>query len=75
LREPAWEPLGTPASVRQREAGGYPVNHTYSRHAPEGDVLAPYYYQLLDQVPEGRGEAFRAIRQDEDEDAGSGATR
>jgi predicted dithiol-disulfide oxidoreductase (DUF899 family) len=45
------------------------VHHTYSRHAPDGDLLAPYYYQLLDQVPKGRGEAFRAVRRDEYEDA------
>jgi predicted dithiol-disulfide oxidoreductase (DUF899 family) len=41
------------------------VHHTYSRHAPDGNVLAPYYYQLLDQVPKGRGEEFRAVRHDE----------
>jgi len=41
------------------------VYHTYSRHAPDGDLLAPYYYQLLDQVPKGRGESFRMLRHDE----------
>ncbi len=46
------------------------VYHTYSRHAPDGDLLAPYYYQLLDQVPKGRGEEVRTVRHDEYEDAG-----
>jgi predicted dithiol-disulfide oxidoreductase (DUF899 family) len=42
------------------------VHHTYSRHAPDGDLLAPYYYQLLDQVPQGRGDGPpRAVRHDE----------
>ena len=45
------------------------VYHTYSRTAPDRFMLAPYYYQLLDQVPKGRGEAFRAVRRDEYEDA------
>jgi predicted dithiol-disulfide oxidoreductase (DUF899 family) len=44
---------------------------TYSRHASDEDLLAPYYYQLLDQVPKGRGEGFRAVRHDEYEDAGA----
>jgi predicted dithiol-disulfide oxidoreductase (DUF899 family) len=41
------------------------VYHTYSRHAPDGDLLAPFYYQLLDQVPKGRPTDFRATRHDE----------
>jgi predicted dithiol-disulfide oxidoreductase (DUF899 family) len=41
------------------------VYHTYSRHAPDGALLAPYYYQLLDQTPQGRGEQFKAVRHDE----------
>jgi predicted dithiol-disulfide oxidoreductase (DUF899 family) len=45
------------------------VYHTFSRHAPDGALLAPYYYQLLDQTPRGRGEEFRAVRHDEYEDA------
>ncbi len=45
------------------------VYHTYSRHAPDGALLAPYYYQLLDQVPKGRGDEMRAIRHDEYEEA------
>jgi predicted dithiol-disulfide oxidoreductase (DUF899 family) len=47
------------------------VHHTYSRHAPDGDLLAPYYYQLLDQVPKGRGDEIRATRRDEYGQAGS----
>ena len=35
---------------------------------PDGD-LAPYYYQLLDQVPKGRGDEVRARRHDEYADA------
>jgi len=41
------------------------VHHTYSRHATDGNLLAPYYYQLLDQVPKARGDEFRARRHDE----------
>jgi predicted dithiol-disulfide oxidoreductase (DUF899 family) len=41
------------------------VYHTYSRHAPDGVLLAPYYYQLLDVVPGGRGDEYRATRHDE----------
>jgi predicted dithiol-disulfide oxidoreductase (DUF899 family) len=41
------------------------VHHTFSRHAPDGALLAPYYYQLLDQVPKGRGEAYSMRRRDE----------
>jgi predicted dithiol-disulfide oxidoreductase (DUF899 family) len=41
------------------------VYHTYSRHAPDGALLAPYYYQLLDQTPKGRGDEMRAVRHDE----------
>ena len=41
------------------------VHHTYSRHAPDGNLLAPYYYQSLDQVPKGCGDEFRARRHDE----------
>jgi predicted dithiol-disulfide oxidoreductase (DUF899 family) len=45
------------------------VYHTYSPHPPDGVLLAPYYYQLLDQTPRERGEEMRAIRHDEYEDA------
>jgi predicted dithiol-disulfide oxidoreductase (DUF899 family) len=41
------------------------VHHTFSRHAPDGALLAPYYYQLLDQVPKGRGEEYSMRRRDE----------
>jgi predicted dithiol-disulfide oxidoreductase (DUF899 family) len=41
------------------------VYDTYSRFAPDGDLLAPYYYQLLDQVPKGRGDEVRVTRHDE----------
>jgi predicted dithiol-disulfide oxidoreductase (DUF899 family) len=41
------------------------VYHTYARQAPDGALLAPYYYQLLDQVPKGRGDEFRVRRHDE----------
>ena len=49
------------------------VHHTYSRPAPDGALLAPYYYQLLDQVPKGRGDEVRATRHNEYEDAGAGS--
>jgi predicted dithiol-disulfide oxidoreductase (DUF899 family) len=42
----------------------------FRSHAPDGALLAPYYYQLLDQVPKGRGDEVRARRHDEYEDAG-----
>jgi predicted dithiol-disulfide oxidoreductase (DUF899 family) len=45
------------------------VYHTYSRHAPDGGLLAPYYYQLLDQTPKGRADEFRVRRHDEYETA------
>ena len=41
------------------------VYHTYSRHAPDGELLAPYYYLLLDQTPQGRVDELRATRHDE----------
>ena len=34
------------------------VYHTYSRTAPDRFLLAPFYYQLLDQVPDGREADF-----------------
>jgi predicted dithiol-disulfide oxidoreductase (DUF899 family) len=71
------EQVGTDLQTGLAEGPGWSVfalsdgvaYHTYSRHAPDGDLLAPYYYQLLDQVPKGRGEAFPAVRRDEYEDA------
>jgi predicted dithiol-disulfide oxidoreductase (DUF899 family) len=41
------------------------VYHTYSRTAPDRFMLAPYYSQLLDQVPNGRGDDFALLRHDE----------
>jgi predicted dithiol-disulfide oxidoreductase (DUF899 family) len=59
LREsPGW-------NVFAREDGV--VYHTYSRTAPDRFMLVPYYHQLLDQVPRGRGteEDFPMLRHDE----------
>jgi predicted dithiol-disulfide oxidoreductase (DUF899 family) len=69
--------VGTELSVGVLEGPGWivfaiqdgVVYHTYSRHAPDGALLAPYHYQLLDMVPQGRGEELRAIRHDEYEGA------
>jgi predicted dithiol-disulfide oxidoreductase (DUF899 family) len=44
------------------------VHHTYSSHAPDGPLLTPCYYELLDQVPRGRGDEVRARRHNEYED-------
>src|SRR6266849_4395125 len=41
------------------------VYHTYSRTAPDRFLLAPYYSQLLDQVPSGRDADFPLRRHDE----------
>jgi len=41
------------------------VYHTYSRTAPDRFLLAPYYSQLLDQVPGGRDADFPLRRHDE----------
>jgi predicted dithiol-disulfide oxidoreductase (DUF899 family) len=41
------------------------VYHTYARTAPDRFLLAPYYAQLLDQVPEGRDADFPLRRHDE----------
>jgi predicted dithiol-disulfide oxidoreductase (DUF899 family) len=41
------------------------VYHTYSRTAPDRFLLAPYYYQLLDQIPDGRDADFPLRRHDE----------
>jgi predicted dithiol-disulfide oxidoreductase (DUF899 family) len=45
------------------------VYHTYMRAAPDRDFVVPYYQQLLDRTPKGRGDDFRAFRHDEYEDA------
>jgi predicted dithiol-disulfide oxidoreductase (DUF899 family) len=44
------------------------VYQTYVRYAP-GDLLGPYYYQLLDLTPNGRGDEVRVRRHDEYGDA------
>jgi predicted dithiol-disulfide oxidoreductase (DUF899 family) len=41
------------------------VYHTYSRTAPDRFLLAPFYYLLLDQVPDGRDADFPLRRHDE----------
>jgi predicted dithiol-disulfide oxidoreductase (DUF899 family) len=41
------------------------VYHTYSRTAPDRFMLAPYFHQLLDQVPDGRNADFPLRRRDE----------
>ena len=41
------------------------VYHTYSRTAPDRFLLAPYYHELLDQVPNGRDADFPLRRHDE----------
>ena len=41
------------------------VYHTYARTAPDRFLLAPYYDQLLDQVPDGRDADFPLRRHDE----------
>jgi predicted dithiol-disulfide oxidoreductase (DUF899 family) len=41
------------------------VYHTYSRTAPDRFLLTPFYFQLLDQVPDGRDGDFPLRRHDE----------
>ena len=41
------------------------VYRTYHRTAPDRFMLSPYYFQLLDQVPAGRGGDFPVRRHDE----------
>jgi predicted dithiol-disulfide oxidoreductase (DUF899 family) len=41
------------------------VYRTYTRTAPDRFLLEPYYHQLLDQVPDGRGADFPLRRHDE----------
>lgn len=69
------EAVGTDLATGLAEGPGWQAfalsdgvaHHTYSSYAPDG--LAPYYYQLLDQVPKGRGDELRVRRHDEYEDA------
>ena len=67
------EAVGTDLATGLQEGPGWNafaladgvVHHTYTRYAPDGDLLAPFYYQLLDQVPKGRGDEVRVHRHDE----------
>ena len=77
---PAWlqqwsMSIGTDLATGMREGPGWNVfaredgvvYHTYSRTAPDRFMLVPYFHQLLDQVPRGRGteEDFPMLRHDE----------
>ena len=75
---PAWlhdwaESVGTDLAHGMAESPGWSVfaledgavYHTYSRTAPDRFLLAPYYSQLLDQVPDGRDADFPLRRHDE----------
>jgi predicted dithiol-disulfide oxidoreductase (DUF899 family) len=53
-----------PGLERLRTRGRH-VYHTYSRTAPDRFLLAPYYDQLLDQIPAGRNADFPLHRHDE----------
>jgi predicted dithiol-disulfide oxidoreductase (DUF899 family) len=44
------------------------VYHTYTRSAPDRDLLVAYYDLLRDMTPKGRVDEFRATRNDEYED-------
>jgi predicted dithiol-disulfide oxidoreductase (DUF899 family) len=67
--------VGTELALGMREAPGWNVfamedevvYHTYSRTAPDRMLVEPYFGQLLDQVPSGRGsvEDFPMLRHDE----------
>ena len=41
------------------------VYHTYTRLAPDRDLVVPYYQQLLDQTPKGRQDELAVYRKDE----------
>ena len=70
------ESVGTDLAHGLAEAPGWnvfkldngAVYHTYSRTAPDRFLLAPFYYQLLDQVPDGRDADFPLRRHDEYEE-------
>jgi predicted dithiol-disulfide oxidoreductase (DUF899 family) len=49
------------------------VYHTYTRAAPDRDLVVPYYSVLLDMTPRGRVDEFQATRSDEYEDASAPA--
>jgi len=65
--------IGTDLPTGLREGPGWNafaledgvVYHTYTRLAPDRDLVVPYYEQLLDQAPKGRLEEFPAYRKDE----------
>jgi predicted dithiol-disulfide oxidoreductase (DUF899 family) len=65
--------VGTDLPTGLREGPGWNVfaledgvvYHTYTRMAPDRDLVVPYYHQLLDQTPKGRQDEFLAIRSDE----------
>ncbi len=67
------ENVGTDLAAGMAESPGWNVfaledrlvYHTYSRTAPDRFLLAPYYDQLLDQVPAGRDRDFPLRRRDE----------
>jgi predicted dithiol-disulfide oxidoreductase (DUF899 family) len=67
------ENVGTDLAHGMAEAPGWNVfkledgvvHHTYSRTAPDRFLLAPFYHQLLDQVPDGRDADFPLRRHDE----------
>jgi predicted dithiol-disulfide oxidoreductase (DUF899 family) len=67
------ENVGTDLASGMAESPGWNVfaledgvlYHTYSRTAPGRFPLAPYYDQLLDQIPDGRDADFPLRRHDE----------
>jgi predicted dithiol-disulfide oxidoreductase (DUF899 family) len=70
----AWsEQVGTDLRTGLQEGPGWNafaledgvVYHTYTRPAPDRDLVVPYYSQLLDQTPKGRIDDFRVYRHDE----------
>jgi predicted dithiol-disulfide oxidoreductase (DUF899 family) len=75
-QELPWVAVGTDLEHDLREGPGRTaftrldgvVHHTYVRYAP-GDLLEPFYCQLLDLMPSGRGNEFRVTRDDEYDDA------
>lgn len=66
--------IGAPLEVGMREGPGWnafaiedgAVHHTYADMPPRG---GPYYYELLDLTPKGRGDSYRTMRKDEYQDA------
>jgi predicted dithiol-disulfide oxidoreductase (DUF899 family) len=66
--------IGGPLAVGMREGPGWnvfaledgTVYHTYADMPPRG---GPYYNELLDLTPNGRGDSYRTVRKDEYADA------